>query len=193
MEVKVGNNVAPANGVGGHDQSNRADFTSPARLADIKRCSAAGSPPVTARPQDSSDELEQGMLRFIDNSVDTTTGAIKLKGTFQNKDCKLLPGQFLNVTLRLTTQPKAVTVPNQAVQNGQDGQFIYVVKEERKVEARNVEIGTRMDLDLVIQKGIDPGETVVTEGRCGCSPEAGPRPAKAAADGGTDAVKGRFG
>jgi multidrug efflux system membrane fusion protein len=80
------------------------------------------------------------------------------------------------------------------VQNGQDGQFIYVVKEDRTVEARNVEIATRVDQDLVILKGIDPGETVVTEGRCGCSLQAGSRPAKAAAaDGETDTGKGRSG
>jgi multidrug efflux system membrane fusion protein len=83
--------------------------------------------------------------------VDTTTGTIKLKGTFQNKDCKLWPGQFLNVTLRLTTQSNAITMPNQAVQNGQDGQFIYVVKKTARGR-RSMWIGTRVDLDLVIRE-----------------------------------------
>jgi multidrug efflux system membrane fusion protein len=174
VEVKVGNNVAPLtvevvtiNEI----EPIYVTFAVPeARLSDIKRYSAAGKLAVAARPQDGGSEAEQGVLTFIDNSVDTTTGTIKLKGTFQNKDRKLWPGQFLNVTLRLTMQPNAVTVPNQAVQNGQDGQFIYVVKADRTVEARNVQIGTRVDQDLVILKGIDPGETVVTEGQLRLQP-----------------------
>ena len=76
------------------------------------------------------------MLTFIDNAVDSTTGTIKLKGTFQNKDRALWPGQFVNVTLRLTVQQGALTVPNAAVQTGQDGKFVYVVGEDRNVEAR---------------------------------------------------------
>ncbi|HEY7335515.1 MAG TPA: efflux RND transporter periplasmic adaptor subunit [Bryobacteraceae bacterium] len=174
VEVKVGNNVAPLtvevvtiNEI----EPIYVTFAVPeARLADVKRYSAGGKLAVTARSQDGSTEFEQGVLTFIDNSVDTTTGTIKLKGTFQNKERKLWPGQFLNVTLRLTTQPHAVTVPNEAVQNGQDGQFIYVVKEDRTVEARNVEIGTRVDQDLVILKGLQPGETVVTEGQLRLQP-----------------------
>ena len=71
--------------------------------------------------QDGSGDVEQGELSFIDNSVDTSTGTIKLKGTFPNKDHKLWPGQFVNVGLRLTVRNNAVVVPNQAVQTGQDG------------------------------------------------------------------------
>jgi multidrug efflux system membrane fusion protein len=141
-----------------------------ARLADIKRYQAAGSLGVTVHPQDNSVEGANGKLTFIDNSVDTSTGTIKLKATFENKDRKLWPGQFLNVVLRLTTQPNAVTVPNQAVQNGQDGQFIYVVKADRTVEARPVTTGTRVDQDLVIMQGIEAGETVVTEGQLRLQP-----------------------
>ena len=140
------------------------------RLAEIKRYNAAGPLSITARPQDGSGDVEVGTLSFIDNAVDTSTGTIKLKGTFQNKDLKLWPGQFLNVVMRLTTQGGAVTVPNQAVQNGQDGQFIYVVKSDRTVEARTVVTGTRVDQDLVILKGIEPGETVVTEGQLRLQP-----------------------
>ena len=70
-------------------------------------------------------------LTFVDNSVDVTTGTIKLKGTFPNTDHKLWPGQFVRVTLRLTTQPNAVVVPNEAMQTGQNGAFVYVVKQDR--------------------------------------------------------------
>jgi multidrug efflux system membrane fusion protein len=174
VSVKVGNIVAP-NTVEvvtiNEIEPIYVTYAVPeARLAEIKRYMANGALPVIAKPQDGSGSVEQGQLSFIDNAVDTSTGTIKLKGTFQNKDLKLWPGQFLNVTLRLTTEPNAITVPNQAVQNGQDGQFIYVVKEDQTVEARNVLTGTRVDQDLVITKGISPGETVVTEGQLRLQP-----------------------
>src|SRR5215470_7102302 len=111
-----------------------------------------------------------GYLTFVDNSVDPATGTIKLKGTFPNKNHRLWPGQFVRVTLRLTTQANALVVPNQAVQTGQDGTFVYVVKEDRTVEVRPVTTGPRVDLDLVIDKGLQPGETVVTEGQLRLQP-----------------------
>jgi len=141
-----------------------------AKLNDIRKYMAVGKLPVFAKSQDEPGPGETGAVTFIDNSVDTTTGTIKIKGTFENKDLKLWPGQFLNVTLRLTTMPNAVTVPNQAVQNGQDGQFIYVVNSDKKVEARPVTIGERVDQDLVILKGLQPGETVVTDGQLRLQP-----------------------
>ena len=141
-----------------------------ARLADVKRYMGGSTLPVVARPQDGSGEAETGDLIFIDNSVDNTTGTIKLKGSFQNTARKLWPGQFVNVTLRLTTRGNAVVVPNQAVQTGQDGTFVYVVKEDRTVEVRPVITGPRVDLDLVIDKGLRSGETVVTEGQLRLQP-----------------------
>jgi membrane fusion protein, multidrug efflux system len=141
-----------------------------ARLPEIRRYMAGGSLAVTTKPQDGNDTGQQGKLTFIDNQVDTTTGTIKIKGLFPNTDRKLWPGQFLNVTLRLTTQPNAVIVPNQAVQNGQDGQFIYVVKPDQTVEARTVTTGPRVDQDLVILTGIESGETVVTDGQLRLQP-----------------------
>jgi multidrug efflux system membrane fusion protein len=143
-----------------------------ARLAEVKRYMGSGTLPVTARPQDGSGEAEFGQLTFIDNAVDTSTGTIKLKGTFQNKGHKLWPGQFVNVTLRLTTRGGALVVPNQAVQTGQDGTFVYVVKEDRTVEVRPVTTGPRIDLDLVIDKGLQAGEIVVTEGQLRLQPGA---------------------
>ena len=141
-----------------------------AKLNDIRKYMAIGKLPVLAKAQDEAGPGETGAVTFIDNSVDTTTGTIKIKGTFENKDLKLWPGQFLNVTLRLTTLPNAVTVPNEAVQNGQDGQFVYVVKSDHTVEARPVTIGERIDQDLVISKGMEAGETVVTQGQLRLQP-----------------------
>lgn len=140
------------------------------RLADVKKYMAMGTLPVIALPQDGSSDAETGKLAFIDNAVDTSTGTIKLRGLFQNTGHKLWPGQFVNVTLRLTTRQNALTVPNQAVQTGQDGTFVYVVKEDRTVEVRPVVTGPRVDLDLVIEKGVETGETVVTEGQLRLQP-----------------------
>jgi multidrug efflux system membrane fusion protein len=106
----------------------------------------------------------------VDNAVDATTGTIKLKGTFANADHKLWPGVFVRVTLRLTTQPNAVVVPNQAVQTGQEGPFVFVVKADNSVESRPVTIGSRVDQDIVIASGIEAGETVVTEGQLRLAP-----------------------
>jgi multidrug efflux system membrane fusion protein len=141
-----------------------------ARLADVKRYSDNGKLVVTARAQDGTGDIEQGQLSFIDNSVDTSTGTIKLKGTFQNKAHKLWPGQFVNVGLRLTMRNNAVVVPNQAVQTGQDGTYVYVVGEDRSVTVVPVKTGPRIDQDMVIEDGLHGGETVVTEGQLRLQP-----------------------
>ncbi len=159
-----------------------------AKLPDVRKYMAVGKLPVFAKPQDESGPGESGEITFIDNSVDTTTGTIKLKGTFQNKDLKLWPGQFLNVVLRLTTTPNAITVPNQAVQNGQDGQFIYVVGSDSKVEARPVTIGELIDDVLVILTGLEAGETVVIDGQLRLQPGS---PGKGIGEGGSGRGKGR--
>jgi multidrug efflux system membrane fusion protein len=141
-----------------------------AQLNSIKGYMAGQKLAVRAKPQDEASAEETGTLTFIDNAVDPTTGTIKLKGTFTNNDHKLWPGQFVRVTLRLTTQANAVVVPNEAVQAGQNGQFIYVVKPDRTVDARPVTTGQRIDQDLVIQQGLQAGEVVVTEGQLRLAP-----------------------
>jgi len=141
-----------------------------AQLGQIKKYMAQGKLPVIARPQDDSSGGQTGVLTFIDNTVDPTTGTIKLKGTFQNEDNRLWPGEFVRVTLRLTMRNNAVVVPNQAVQTGQDGQFVYVVKQDRTVEMRPVVTGTRVDQDLVVDSGLTAGETIVTEGQLRLAP-----------------------
>ena len=150
-----------------------------AQLGDIKRFMSQGKLTVVARQQDNATETENGVLTFIDNSVDSSTGTIKLKGTFQNPDNKLWPGEFVRVSLQLTRHPNAIVVPNQAVQTGQEGQFVYVVKQDRTVEMRPVVPGTRVDQELVIDSGLAAGETVVTEGQLRLAPgtrvQFGPR------------------
>ncbi len=140
------------------------------QLGDVKKYMGQGKLPVYASPQEDNSRQETGVLTFIDNAVDATTGTIKLKGTFENRDNTLWPGEFVRVTLRLTTRPNALVIPNQAVQTGQDGQFVYVVKEDRTVEMRPVVAGTRVNQELVIDDGLKPGETIVTEGQLRLTP-----------------------
>jgi multidrug efflux system membrane fusion protein len=142
-----------------------------AQLTAIKKYMAMGSLSVRARPQDAeTGDEERGALTFVDNTVDVTTGTIKLKGTFPNADHKLWPGQFVRVILRLTTQANAVVVPNEAIQTGQTGAFVYVVKPDKTVEQRNVVTGSRVEQDMVVSEGLAVGETVVTEGQLRLAP-----------------------
>jgi len=140
------------------------------QLGDVKKYLARGNVPVLVTPQDEPNTTLTGELSFVDNTVDTSTGTIRLKGTFPNADRRIWPGEFLRVTLRLTTQMGALVVPNQAVQTGQDGSFVYVVKEDRSVESRPVVTGARVDEDLVVDKGLQLGEVVVTEGQFRLAP-----------------------
>jgi multidrug efflux system membrane fusion protein len=120
---------------------------------------------VTVTPQDGSPVPVEGELSFIDNVVDASTDTIKLKGRFTNSDHRLWPGQFARVNLHVTTIPHALVLPGQAVQTGQDGQFVFVVKADSSVDQRPVTVGQRIVDDVVIEKGLKAGETVVTEGQ----------------------------
>jgi multidrug efflux system membrane fusion protein len=134
-------------------------------LPEIKKYMARGSLRVEALPPDDTGTAEQGVLTFIDNTVDKTTGMILLKGTFANKERRLWPGQFVNVVLTLTTQPNAILVPSQAIQTGQEGLYVFVVKPDLTVESRLVAVDRSLDGLTVVTKGIQPGETVVTNGQ----------------------------
>jgi multidrug efflux system membrane fusion protein len=120
---------------------------------------------VKAVPQDQDAQPASGTLTFLDNSVDMTTDTIKLKATFPNTDHRLWPGQFARVSLRLAMLPHATVVPSQAVQTGQDGQYVFVVKDDSTVEQRTITPGQRVADDVVVEKGLTVGETVVTEGQ----------------------------
>jgi multidrug efflux system membrane fusion protein len=121
-----------------------------------------------------------GRLSFIDNTVDSTTGTIKLKATFPNNDHALWPGQFINVVMTLRTLDHATVVPSEAIQSGQKGQFAFVVKPDQTVETRLVTVGQTIDNQIVVESGISPGETVVTDGQLRLFPGAHVRIAPAA-------------
>jgi membrane fusion protein, multidrug efflux system len=141
-------------------------------LADVKKRAAAGVLKVSALPNGPGLTASEGTLSFIDNTVDTTTGTINLKATFPNHDRALWPGQFTNVSLTLATETNAVVAPTQAVQAGQQGSYVYVVKADETVEARNVVVHRTWQQWSVIEKGLLPGERVVTDGQLRLAPGA---------------------
>jgi membrane fusion protein, multidrug efflux system len=141
------------------------DFAVPEQyFAPIEKFMATGALRVEATPYgDTAPEI--GTLTFVDNSVDNTTGTIKLKARFENGDHRLWPGQFSTVTLRLAEDENATVVPSQAVQTGARGDFIYVVTSTMNAEQRPVKVARTVGGDAVISSGITPGETVVTDGQ----------------------------
>jgi multidrug efflux system membrane fusion protein len=149
------NQVAPIN----------VSFAIPeSRLAELKRFMGQGTLAVQAKPPNDDVANSHGSISFIDNSVDQTTGTIRVKATFPNADHRLWPGQFVNVIVALTKDPTAVVVPTAAVQVGQQGQYAYVVKPDKSVEYRAVEVERTSGLETVIKSGLKPSETVVTDG-----------------------------
>ena len=141
-------------------------FSTPEQyLRDIKRFLAAGTLRVQASPRGPDDSPASGELSFVNNTVDPGTGMIQLKATFPNREGNLWPGQFVNVVLTLTTQPDAVVIPSQAIQTGQQGQYVYVLRPDSTVESRPVTVGRRIGGETVIEKGVAPGDKVVTDGQ----------------------------
>jgi multidrug efflux system membrane fusion protein len=149
------------------------DFSVPEQyLPDIKKYMASGQLKVQSFFADPMQPPANGKLTFIDNTVDPKTGTIGLKASFENTDRRLWPGQFVNTVITLSTMPNAVTVPLSAVQNGQKGPYVYVVSADKKAEFRQVALGPQVQNLQVIQSGVNPGETVVTDGQLRVVPGA---------------------
>jgi multidrug efflux system membrane fusion protein len=137
-----------------------------AQLGSVKQgIGRAARIPVTVTPQDALSTPIAGELSFVDNTVDASTDTIKIKGQFANSDHRLWPGQFVRVSVRVATIPHALVLPNQAVQTGQDGQFVFVVKDDGTVDQQPVTTSLRIGDDVVVVKGVRSGQTVVTEGQ----------------------------
>jgi len=133
-------------------------------LTDIKKYRAAGTLKVVARPPRQQETLATGELTFVNNSVDQTTATIQLKATFANQDNVLWPGQFVDVSLLLTSRT-AIVVPSQAIQPGQQGPYVFVVKPDQTVETRQITPGVRLGAETIVEKGLKPSERVVTDGQ----------------------------
>jgi multidrug efflux system membrane fusion protein len=134
-------------------------------LTDLKRHMAGGPLEVAAHFPSDEGRPERGVLVFVDNAVDRATGTIKLKAEFKNTERRLWPGQFINVAVTLATQSDAVVIPAEAIQVGQEGQHVFVVKPDKSVEVRPVTIGSTNEGEAVISKGLVAGEQVVREGQ----------------------------
>ena len=133
-------------------------------LAEVRRYMVSGALMVNAVVSKDDREPVRGRLSFIDNTVDTATGTIKLKASFDNSDRKLWPGQFVNVVITLTVRKDATVVPTAAVQTGQQGLYVFVLKGD-VAELRPVIPGADHDGMTIIETGIEPGEQVVTDGQ----------------------------
>jgi len=148
-----------------------ASFSVPEQsLADVRRYQADGELQVSASVASSGHPSVPGRLSFIDNTTDVATGTIKLKAEFANADKALWPGQFVSVVLTLTQQKDAVVVPSTAIQNGPNGQYVFIVKPDQTVDLRNVTIARTEGDDAVVASGLAAGDKVVTVGQLRLAP-----------------------
>jgi multidrug efflux system membrane fusion protein len=147
-------------------------FVPERNLAEIKTRQTAGALAVRATVPDSGGHSATGRLSFIDSTVDSRTGTVLLKGIFQNPERILWPGQFVNVELTLATKTGALVVPTEAIQTGQQGQYLFVVKPDLTVEARPVTTGQALGGETIVEKGVQAGEKVVTDGQLRLVPGA---------------------
>ena len=137
---------------------------SQAELAQIRRYEGAGKMAVAVTLPGEPDKPEHGELVFIDNTLDKTTGTLQVAALFDNKNRRLWPGQFVGVVLAVGQVKDAVTVPSQAIQNGRDSKYVFVIKADGTAELRPVTVGLAYGGDTIVAKGLDAGEVVVTDG-----------------------------
>jgi multidrug efflux system membrane fusion protein len=143
----------------------RVTFAVPSQYLPQIRAGQSRTPLVVrARPQGGAGEVT-GALSFVDNAVDGATDTIRLKATFANERRQLWPGQIVEVTLRLAEEPRAVVVPSTAIQNGQQGQFVFVVNKDQTVAVRPVRVSRTSGDDAIVASGLQTGDTVVTDGQ----------------------------
>jgi multidrug efflux system membrane fusion protein len=148
-------------------------FSVPERdLAEVKEYMAQGPLTVEAVPRGTNQPPDRGALTFIDNEVNKQTGTILLKGTFDNKARRLWPGEFVEVALTLTTQTNATVIPAAAIQVGQQGEYVFVIKPDLTVETRPIVVARTVANEAVVEKGLTPGERVVTDGQLRLAPGA---------------------
>ncbi len=141
-------------------------------LGEVREYSLSRKLTVFAYPKEEHGKPAEGYLSFIDNGVDTSTGTVKLKATFENKDRRLWPGEFVDTVLQLSVRKNAIVVPTKAVQTGQQGEYVYVVTAQDIAESRPVKTaGTYQDL-TVVSTGLKPGERVIVGGHLRVAPNA---------------------
>ncbi len=139
---------------------------------DIKKYMARGTLRVKATVPKDTGAAEEGNVAFVDNAVDATTGTIHLRATFTNSQNRLWPGLYVNIVLTLSEQAGATVVPAQAILLGETGSFVYVVRSDKRVEPRTIVPVRTIEGETVIEKGLQPGETIVTDGQARLEPNA---------------------
>lgn len=150
-----------------------ADFTIPERtLADVRAYREKGTLQVEVRFPDAPEKRRVGSFAFLDNGVQQDSGTVRVRALLANKDRLFWPGQFVNIRLLLDTIPQAVLVPADAVQTGQGGPFVFVVKADSTVELRRIEVGQRQEEHIAVTKGLSAGETIVVTGQVALAPGA---------------------
>ena len=153
-------------------------FSIPQRLLpELKQYQMQGNLQVEAKPAQGNGSAVRGELVFVDSGVDPTTGTIQLKASFTNTEGRLTPGQFVNVSLKLAQEPNAIVVPTPAIQTGQQGSFVYLLKSDKTVEARPVTAGQTVTTgqaasQTVIKSGLQAGDRVVVDGQFNLAPGA---------------------
>lgn len=146
-------------------------FTAPEdQLPDIKAALAVAPPKTIASTTDGKRVLSTGTLALINNQVDTTSGTVRLKAVFDNKDHALWPGQSVSTRLLVRTLKDATVVPDDAVQHGTEGLYAYSVNQENKAELRKIKVTQSIDGKSVIDEGLSPGQQVITAGQYKVSP-----------------------
>ncbi len=141
-------------------------------LARVRMRMKAGELTVVARPRADGADPARGVLTFVENTVDSSTGTVDLKAEFKNVDERLWPGQLVDVSLELTVDQNAIVVPEAAIQVGQNGDHVFVVGKDDKAELRKVHVARQVGAEVVIASGVTPGEKVVTDGQVRLTPGA---------------------
>jgi multidrug efflux system membrane fusion protein len=186
--VDVGNVVNPGGSNGGNNSNNGtipdntllvierldpiyADFTiSQNNLSAVQEQMRNGALKAEVRLPDTNEDAIPGQLTFVDNAVQNQTGQVTLRATLPNPDHRFWPGRFVNVRLVLSTVQSAVLVPSSAPQMSANGSYVYVVKPDSTAEQRPVSLGQRQGDLIVVEKGVQPGERIVTNGQLGVTP-----------------------
>jgi membrane fusion protein, multidrug efflux system len=141
-------------------------------LAELKKYMLGKTLKVEAIVKNDVEHTVTGDLSFLNSAIDRMTGTLKLKAIFHNQAHQLWPGQFVNIILTLQIEPNRIVVPEETIQTGQQGQFAYVVKPDKTVESRPVVSGRSYGHDIIVEKGLAVGETVVTDGQIRLTPGA---------------------
>jgi multidrug efflux system membrane fusion protein len=175
LQIQIGNLIQPSNATGivvlTQVQPISVVFTLPnADIALVQAAMARGKVQATVYDQSGAKQLDVGTLLSINNQAASTSGTIELKAIFPNEHLQLWPGTFVNVDLTTSVVPNALTIPTNALQQNDNGQFVFVVGADKRVSVQPIEVGQRLHAIALISKGLQAGETVVVQGQYRLTP-----------------------